>query len=62
MFIGSLIGGVILIFLGFAFYLALTTSFRWKAAWALFLVLVGLMILGGAIYAAVMVARRHPQT
>jgi hypothetical protein len=60
-FIGPFIGGIVLLFLGFTFYLALTSSFGWEAAWAWFLILVGLALLGGAVYAVVMATRRKHQ-
>jgi len=61
-FIGPLIGGLVLIFLGIAFYLMLTSGIRWETLGALFFVLIGIVIIAGAAYAATMASRRHPQT
>jgi len=55
--IGPLIGGLILIFLGLMFYLQLIGYRVWEIAWALFLVIIGIIIIIGAIYAA----RSHPK-
>jgi len=61
-FVGPLIGGLILIFLGLMFFLAMTTAISWGAAAAIFLVIVGIIIILGAIYAMTMAGRRHPPT
>jgi len=58
--IGPLIGGLILIFLGFIFYLQVTGILRGDVAFALFLIIVGILIIVGALYAARTAARRHP--
>jgi uncharacterized Zn finger protein (UPF0148 family) len=50
-FIAPLVGGLILITLGVLFYYAVTTSLSWQLAQAIFLVLIGAIILVGAIYA-----------
>jgi len=55
--IGPLIGGLFLIFLGFVFYLQLIGYNLWQNAGAFFLVIVGILIIIGAI----MAARRHPR-
>lgn len=60
-FIGPLIGGLILIFLGLMFYFAVTASLRWETAGAVFFILVGIVIIIGAVYAAVIATRRHPK-
>jgi len=60
-FLGPLVGGLILILLGVLFYYAVTASLRLEIVGALFLVVIGIIIIGGAIYAA-MAARRHPET
>ena len=60
--IGPFIGGLILILLGLMFYLALTTPAIGNVAWAIFLVVIGIIIIVGAVYAAMIAARRHPQT
>jgi len=61
-FMGPLIGGFVLIFAGLAFYAMLTGLFSWQTAGALFFVLIGIIIIIGAVYAATMAARRHPRT
>jgi uncharacterized membrane protein YvbJ len=57
-FVGPLIGGLVLIAVGFLFYLAATTSLNLQIAEAIFLILIGFVILTGAIYAYTM-RRRH---
>jgi len=61
-YMGALIGGLVLIFLGLVFYLTITAAIRWEAVWALFFIVLGIMIIVGAAYAAVMASRRHPKT
>lgn len=61
-FMGPLIGGVILLFIGMALYLRATTSYRVETLWALFFVLIGLLVIVGGIYGVIMAARRHPRT
>ncbi|HXX87059.1 MAG TPA: zinc ribbon domain-containing protein [Candidatus Acidoferrum sp.] len=59
--IGPLIGGLILIFLGIALYLVLVGGAGAEALWASFLVVVGLIIIVGAIYGVLVAGRRHPK-
>jgi predicted lipid-binding transport protein (Tim44 family) len=59
-YIGPLIGGLVMIALGVMFYLAITTSIG-NVAWAFFIILIGIIIIIGAIYAATMASRRQPQ-
>jgi len=61
-YIGPLIGGLILIALGTMFFLVVMGSITWGASWAIFLIVIGIIIIVGAMYAASMAARRHPQT
>ena len=61
-YIGSLIGGLILIFIGLMSYLALTASINLAAVGAIFVVVIGIIIIVGAVYAAMMASRRHPAT
>lgn len=61
-FIGPLIGGFILIFAGLAFYIVLTSSMSWQALGAVFFVVVGIIVIAAAVYAAAMATRRHPRT
>ncbi len=61
-FLGPLVGGIVLILLGFGFYLILTTTISWETIGAIFFVIIGIVVIAGAIYAAVMASRRHPRT
>ena len=56
-FVGPLIGGLILIFLGLMFYLQLLGYRVWEIAWAFFFIIIGIIIIIGTIYAT----RRHPR-
>jgi uncharacterized membrane protein YvbJ len=60
--IGPLIGGLILILIGFLFYLQITGFLGRQVASALFLIIIGIIIIVGALYAAIMAARRNPPT
>jgi predicted lipid-binding transport protein (Tim44 family) len=60
-YLGPLIGGLILVVLGVMFYLA-TTMALGTVTWAFFIILIGIIIIVGAIYAAIMASRRHPPT
>jgi cation transport ATPase len=60
--IGPLIGGLILIFIGLMFYLQVTGFLGRQVASALLLVIVGIIIIVGALYAATMASRRQPST
>lgn len=61
-FVGPLVGGFVLIFAGFAFYAMLTGMFSWQTVGALFFVVIGIIVIAGAVYAATMASRRHPRT
>jgi hypothetical protein len=61
-YVGPLIGGLFLVAVGFFLYLAVIGTVRLESFWALFLVLIGIVIIGGAIYAAMTASRRHPPT
>ena len=61
-FIGPLIGGFILIFAGLAFYTVLTTTISWQVLGAVFFVMIGIIVIAGAVYAAGTASRRHPRT
>jgi len=61
-FISWLIGGLVMMFLGLMFYLALIGSLNLAAAGAFMVVTIGIIIIIGAAYAAMMAARRHPAT
>jgi len=60
--LGPLIGGLILIFFGLMLYLQVTGFLGRQVAMALFLIVVGTIIIVGVLYAAMMAARRHPYT
>lgn len=59
-FMGPLIGGVILLFIGLSLYLRDTLNAR--MVWALFFVLIGLLVIIGGAYGVIMAGRRHPRT
>lgn len=56
-FVGSLVGGLILIFFGLMSYLQVTGFLGREVVGALFLILIGIIVIIGVIYAA----RRHPR-
>lgn len=60
--IGPLAGGLILIFVGFLFYLAVTGYLERQIIWPLLLIVVGAIILVGVIYGVMTAAKRHPKT
>lgn len=55
--IGPLIAGLFLVFLGFMSYLKVMGHPVWEIGWALFFVIIGILIIFGAILAS----RRHPR-
>ena len=59
-FIGPLIGGLILIFLGIVAYLQILGYNLWQYAWPVFLIIIGLVIIIGALAATA--RRRNPPT
>jgi uncharacterized Zn finger protein (UPF0148 family) len=61
-FIGPIIGGVILVFLGALLYYAETTNLSTELVGAYFFIVVGIIVLMLAAYAAILAARRHPRT
>lgn len=60
--LGPFIGGIILLFIGLMLYLAVTGFVKWENAWALFFVMIGIIIIAGGVYAAIVAAKRHPRT
>jgi uncharacterized membrane protein YvbJ len=62
-FIGPLIGGLILIFIGLTSYLKITglAEKEMRVVLAFLFVLIGLVIIIGAVYGAMIAARRHPK-
>jgi uncharacterized membrane protein YdbT with pleckstrin-like domain len=61
-FIGPLIGGLILVFLGFISYLQVIGYLGREIVGALFLVMIGVIIIVVGLYAMVLASRRHPRT
>ena len=61
-FIGPLIGGLILLFLGFAFFFEMTHMVGREFLWAIFFVIVGTVIIFGALYGAILTSKRNPRT
>lgn len=61
-FVGLLIGGLILVFVGFTAYLQMIDPTRKDLMWAVFFVIVGILVIFGAAYGAMATRRRHPQT
>ena len=59
-FVGPLIGGLILIFLGLLIYLQVTGALNVVFVGALFFVVIGVLIIAAGIFAATMMRRRHP--
>jgi rRNA maturation protein Nop10 len=57
-FIGFLIGGLVLIVLGLFSLLRFSGYFTDGQSWAIMLLIIGIVIIGGAIYVAV-VSRKH---
>jgi uncharacterized membrane protein YvbJ len=61
-FLGPLIGGLVLIFLGLAFYLKIVLDVKTEVVWAFFFVIIGVVIIVAAAYGAMMAGKRHPKT
>jgi hypothetical protein len=61
-FIGPLIGGLVLILIGIVAYLQIAGYIESRMMGAFFLVVIGLAIIFGALYGAVLASRRHPRT
>lgn len=62
-FIGPLVGGLILIIIGLMSYLHITgvlTRETREILWAFFLIVVGIVIIFGGLYATMMARKRHP--
>ena len=61
-FLGPLIGGLILIFLGAAAFAGISyPHYDFRAFWAFFLLLIGVIVIVAAIYYAFVLAKRHPR-
>jgi len=60
-FLGPLIGGLILVFLGVSFWLELTGVLSARYMWSFFLLLIGIVIIIAALYTAFVLTKRHPR-
>jgi uncharacterized integral membrane protein len=57
---GPLVGGIILIIIGFAFYLAVTGAIRFSSFFPIILIIIGAIIILGVILGAVTANKRNP--
>jgi uncharacterized membrane protein YvbJ len=60
-FVGPLIGGLVLIFIGLASFLQTMGMVESRMVWAFFLVAVGVLVMVGAIIGVAMAGKRHPK-
>ena len=60
-FIGPLIGGLVLIFIGLATYLQITQGIDSNLLWAFFFVIIGIIVIIGGIFGGLAASRRHPK-
>lgn len=60
-FVGYLIGGLILITFGLFSVLQLSGYFNGGQAWAVMLLIIGVIIIIGAVYVAMTARRQHPR-
>jgi hypothetical protein len=61
-FLGPLIGGLILIFLGVAAFIRVTNpGYDWRTVGAFILLLIGIIVIVVAIYGAFVLTKRHPR-
>jgi hypothetical protein len=60
-FLGLLIGGAVLVFLGLLSYLRIRGYFAGEEMGAYFLIILGFLVVIGGLYAAIMASRRHPR-
>ncbi|MBT8171865.1 zinc-ribbon domain-containing protein [Candidatus Bathyarchaeota archaeon] len=58
--LGSLLGGIILIFVGFMLYLAVTGAFSFSSIFPFFLIIIGVIIVLGIVLGAIMANKRNP--
>jgi len=59
-FIGPLIGGIIILFIGLSAYLSIM-HYETGILWAFFFIGLGLLVVVGAVYGTIMASRRHPK-
>jgi uncharacterized membrane protein YvbJ len=60
-FIGPLIGGLVLLFIGCALFLEMMGYVTREILGALFFIIIGIAIIFGAVYGAMLASRRHPK-
>jgi F0F1-type ATP synthase assembly protein I len=60
-FLGPLIGGVVLILVGFMLYLAVSGSFSFRSIFPFFLIIIGAIVILGVLVGSVMAKRRNPR-
>ncbi len=60
-FIAAVIGGLVLILIGILSYLQITNAINGQIVGAVFLVIIGIAIIIGGLYAVTMARRRHPR-
>ena len=60
--LGPLIGGLIMILVGFMFYLAVTGVLKFQSLFPIFLIIIGAIVILGVIAGAIMARGRHPKT
>ncbi len=60
-FLGPLIGGLVLIVIGLTSYLEITGYADRRSVWAVFFVVIGVIIIVGAIYGSMMASKRNPR-
>jgi len=61
-FIGWLIGGLILILVGFFALLQFASYLSWGAGWALVLLIIGVIVIIAAVYFTTSARKRYPST
>lgn len=61
LFLGPLIGGLVLIIFGAFLYLLIAGGYGAQMLTALFFVFVGVIIIAAAVYGVIMAGRRHPR-
>ena len=58
--LGPLVGGIILIIIGFSFYLAVTGAINFSSFFPIFLIIIGAIIILGVVIGAIMANKRNP--
>lgn len=61
-FVGWLVGGLILILIGFFALLNISGYLSWPIGWAIVLLIIGVVIIVSAVYFAGMARKRYPPT